>query len=251
MEPLYKDKLHPQYLQNNKFYKTVRDKIIKIVLDFIEEVKLNATIRDITLTGSLANFNYNKYSDLDVHIILNFEKVNADVSLVRDALDGKRFIWNLRHNIFLKGHEVELYFQDASDPHYATAIYSILRDKWIKEPVYDPPQGVDQKEIERKAYYINDTINRMVKTLNETKDKKEIQLINKKAKLIKDKIIKIRKEALAERGEFAFENLLFKRLRNEGVVEKIIDIINLSYDKLFMESKFLGGIAQYIKQELI
>jgi len=251
MEPLYKETLNPLFWKNNKFNNNIRNKLLKIALDFIKEVNLQAPIKDITLTGSLANFNYNKHSDLDVHIILDFTKVNNDINLVRDALDGKRFIWNLRHNIYFKGHEVELYFQNDSDPHYATAVFSILRDKWIKEPVYNPPENVDLKEVETKAFYINDTINRMVKALNETKDKKEIQLINKKAKLIKEKIISIRKRALAERGEFAFENLVFKKLRNEGVIEKIIEVINLSYDKLFMESKFLKGIAQYIKEQLL
>lgn len=251
MEPIYKDELNPKFWHNNKFDDNVRNKLIKIALDFLEEIKLDTSIKDITLTGSLANYNYNKYSDLDVHIILNFDKVNSDVNLVRDALDGKRFVWNLRHNIFIRDHEVELYFQNANDPHYATAIYSILRDKWLIEPTYNPPQSIDEKEIENKAFYINDTIDRMFKLLQETKDKNEIQLINKKAKLIKDKIIKVRKEALAERGEFAFENLLFKKLRNMDVLEKIIRLINASYDKLFMESKFLAGIANYIKRELV
>jgi hypothetical protein len=250
MEQIYKKTLSPLYWEKNKFNKEVRDKILKIVLDFLKEVDLDAPIKDVTLTGSLANFNYNKYSDLDVHIILNFTKINSDIDIVRDALDGKRFIWNLRHNIFLKGHEVELYFQHVDDPHYATAIYSILRDKWLKPPVYDPPQNINIEEIQKKAFYIEDNINRMEKALNETSEKKTIQLINKKAKLIKDKIIKVRKDALSQKGEFAFENLLFKKLRNDGVIEKIISIINLSYDKMFLESKFMAGIANFLKNHL-
>jgi predicted nucleotidyltransferase len=250
MGQLYKKTLNPKFWSNNQFDKTASDKILKIVLDFIKEVKLETPIKDITLTGSLANFNYNKYSDLDIHILLDFKKINQDKDLVRDALDGKRFIWNLRHNILLRGHEIELYFQDINDPHFATAVYSILRDKWLKEPVYDPPENVDVEGIKEKAFYINDTINRMFKRLGESSDKNEIQLINKKSKLLRDKIIKIRKEALAERGEFAFENLLFKKLRNDGAIERIINIINASYDKLFTESKFIAGIANFIKNHL-
>ena len=250
MEPLYKKTLNPKFWTNQQFDKSVTDKLLKIVLDFIKEVKLDTPIKDITLTGSLANFNYNKYSDLDIHILLDFKKINENADLVRDALDGKRFVWNIRHNIFIRGHEVELYFQDINDPHHATAIYSLLRDKWLKEPVYSPPENVDINAVNEKAFYIKDLVSRMINKLNETKDKQEIQLINKKAKSIKEKIIKIRKEALAERGEFAFENLLFKRLRNEGVIEKIIEVINASYDKLFTESKFIAGIANFFKNHL-
>jgi len=249
MEPLYKKTLNPKFWSNDQFDKDISDKILKIVLDFIKEVKLGIPIKDVTLTGSLANFNYNKYSDLDIHILLDFKKINENKDLVRDALDGKRFIWNLRHNILLRGHEIELYFQDINDPHYATAVYSILRNKWLKEPVYNPPVNVDVDGIREKAFYINDTINRMLKKLEESTDKDEIQLINKKSKLMRDKIIRIRKEALAERGEFAFENLLFKKLRNDGAIEKIINIINASYDKLFTESKFLTSIMKFLKEE--
>jgi hypothetical protein len=248
---LYKKQLNPLFWQNNIFNKDVSNKILKIALDFIKEVKLNAPIKDITLTGSLANFNYNKYSDLDVHIILDFTKIDPNKDLVRDALDGKRFIWNLRHNIFLKGHEVELYFQDSNDPHHSTAIYSLLKNKWVKEPSYNPPENVDIDGVERKAAGIKDTIDRMIRALESTTDREEIKLINQKAKIIKDKIIKIRKEALAERGEFAFENLVFKKLRNQGVIEDIIKIINASYDKMFIESKFLYSMYKFIKNELV
>ena len=102
MEPLYKKTLNPKFWSNNQFDKNIADKILKITLDFIKEVKLETPIKDITLTGSLANFNYNKYSDFDIHILLDFKKINDNVALVKDALDGKRFIWNLRHSIFLR-----------------------------------------------------------------------------------------------------------------------------------------------------
>ncbi len=104
MGPLYKKTLNPKFWSNDQFDKDISDKILKIVLDFIKEVKLETPIKDVTLTGSLANFNYNKYSDFDIHILLDFKKINENKDLVRDALDGKRFIWNLIHYIFLRGH---------------------------------------------------------------------------------------------------------------------------------------------------
>lgn len=246
----YKKILNPTYWKNKTFDKHVREKILNIVVDFIREVDLRVPIKDVTLTGSLANYNYNKYSDLDVHIILDFAKVDPNVDLVRDALDGKRFIWNLRHDIYLKGHEVELYFQDAKDPHHSTGIFSILRNKWLKEPQYNPPGDVNVEEVKSKVYYVADLVKRMEDVLNTTRDKNELKFLNKKGKLLKDKIIKIRKEALAEHGEFAFENLVFKMLRNEGIIERIIAIVNKSYDKMFMESKFLTRLSNFLKHDL-
>jgi hypothetical protein len=250
MEELYKKHLNPSVWKNDKMDPNIRKKLLRITSDFIKDTELNVPISDVILTGSLANYNYNKYSDYDVHILLNFSKINPNVDLVKDALNGKRFIWNIRHNIVLRGHEVEMYFQEKNEAHFATGIYSIIKNKWLVKPVYNPPENVDLREIERKTYYIKDTIDRMIKKLEETNDKEEISLINKKAIQIKDKIVKIRAAALKERGEFAEENLIFKRLRNEGYIEKIISIINASYDKQFLEKKFVNVINSYIEESL-
>jgi hypothetical protein len=52
---------------------------------------------------------------------------------------------------------------------------------------------------------------------------------------LKDKIQKMRKEGLAKGGEMSIGNLAFKKLRNEGYIEKLIDIISKSYDKIYTE----------------
>jgi hypothetical protein len=47
--------------------------------------------------------------------------------------------------------------------------------------------------------------------------------------------MKMRKEGLAERGEFSVENLVFKKLRNEGYIQNLIDLISRSYEKIYNE----------------
>jgi predicted nucleotidyltransferase len=249
MESIYKKSLNPSFWQNEKFNDGIRRKIIKIVSDFLKEIELDAPILDLVLTGSLANFNYNKYSDLDIHIIIDFEKINSDASLVKDMLDGKRFVWNLRHNIFLKGHEVEVYFEDKDEPHISSGIYSILKNSWIKKPVHAPPGDIDMQQLVVKTDFYTNLVNRMHDLLQQSSDKQDFKLIHNKAKRLKDKIIKIRKEALQQKGEFALENLLFKKLRNNNVIEKIINIINLSYDKFFMESLSFNKIVLNFTKE--
>lgn len=236
MESIYKRKLNPSYWKNGSFNKKIRKKILKIVADFLKEIDLNVPIIDIVLTGSLSNYNYNKYSDLDTHVIIDFEKINSDKELVKEMLDGKRFVWNLRHNIFLNGHEVEIYFEDKDEPHISSGIYSLLKNHWVKKPKYNPPSNIDTEQLEKKINFYTNLVQRMYSLLEQSDNKEDYKLIHNKAKKLKDKIIKIRKEALQKKGEFALENLIFKRLRNNDVIEKIINIINLSYDKFFMES---------------
>jgi hypothetical protein len=45
----------------------------------------------------------------------------------------------------------------------------------------------------------------------------------------------MRKEELAKGGEMAIGNLVFKKLRNSGYIEKLIDLISKSYDKIYTE----------------
>jgi predicted nucleotidyltransferase len=249
MEPIYKKELNPSFWQNNSFNSSIRRRILKIVSDFLKELELEVPIIDIRLTGSLANFNYNKFSDIDTHIIIDFSKINEDKDLVKDMLDGKRFVWNLRHNIFLKGHEVELYFEDRDEPHISSGIYSLLKNNWIKEPSYNPPENIDTEQLTSKVARYTDIINRMENLINETSDRQDLKLIHNKAKKLKDKIMKVRKEALEDRGEFALENLIFKKLRNNNTIEKLINVINMSYDKFFMESfSFNKVVGSYLKK---
>ena len=145
---IYNKDLNPKFWYNKKFDQGVRKKLLNIVNDFTAENTF--IIDDIQLTGSLANYNYNKHSDLDVHILLDFSNINDDTDLVKQALDGKRFVWNLRHNIVIRDHEVELYYQDTNEPHIASGLYSILKDEWLVEPTYDPP-SVDMNDVKKKA----------------------------------------------------------------------------------------------------
>ena len=128
-----------------------------------------------------------------------------------------------------------MYFENKGEPHAATGIYSLLRDKWVRQPDYNPPTKIDASELKQRVLRVTDQVRRLERKLRKTKDKQDVSLIYNKARRIKDKIMRVRKEALQESGEFAFENLLFKQLRNNGIIEKILDLINGSYDRFFME----------------
>jgi hypothetical protein len=52
---------------------------------------------------------------------------------------------------------------------------------------------------------------------------------------LKNKILEMRKEGLSRSGEFSVENLVFKKLRNEGYIEKIIELISKAYTNIYNE----------------
>ena len=52
----------------------IQKNLLKIAKDYYSELKLDIPILDITLTGSLANYNWSKYSDNSLYIIFDANK---------------------------------------------------------------------------------------------------------------------------------------------------------------------------------
>ena len=86
------------YLQPNVWYskETIRpevvNKLLMIAYDFFDSLKLKEVkIHDIILTGSLANYNWTDYSDIDLHIMIDYNEVDENLDLVKDYFDAKRY----------------------------------------------------------------------------------------------------------------------------------------------------------------
>ena len=249
----YNDTLHPQFWDDFEFKEDVLKPILKIVDDFVkDDAHISAEmVEDIQLTGSLANYNYSEYSDLDVHILLDFADINKDEEIVKRALDGKRFIWNLRHDIKFNGHEVELYFQDIHEPHVASGLFSLSGNRWIKKPKYEKPE-IDHEDVVKKANSFKKELDLLADVLDNISDEKEFSLINRRAKKLKEKIMRMRKEGLAGKGEFSVENLAFKTLRNDQTIARLNDLIIKSYDLMYSkeELKEKAGLEEWEKAML-
>tara|TARA_R110000772_G_scaffold261990_1_gene380831 strand:+ start:631 stop:1362 length:732 start_codon:yes stop_codon:yes gene_type:complete len=231
-EKFYNEQLHPRFWDNqNQLDPEARETLLRIAKDVSEQAGVENLITDVQLTGSLANYNYTDYSDLDVHMLLDFKDVNDDEDLVKSSLDGKRFIWNERHDITIGGVEVEVYFQDVDEPHMASGLYSLQEGKWLREPVYDPPE-VDAADVKTKAEQIERDIDRLEREVSgeSKKNLKSLQAITTK---IRKKISRMRKDSLDKDGEFGVGNLAFKSLRNSGHIGRIIDLDSKLYDMQF------------------
>ena len=49
----------------------VRTRLLEIANEFIDFLDVEIMVSDIILTGSLANYNWSKYSDFDIHILID------------------------------------------------------------------------------------------------------------------------------------------------------------------------------------
>ena len=214
--------------ENDQLKPEVAEKLLEIARQFISKTQgADAEIKDITFTGSLANYNYSMLSDIDLHILIEFEELNDDVELVKDYFNAVKALWNYLHDIRIKDYEVEVYVQDDNEPHFSSGIYSVMNNEWIKKPVPEEAD-VDNESITRKAESLMDQIDRALALME--KDKHEEA--HKRALKISEKLKKLRKAGLETAGEYSVENLAFKTLRNNGYLGKLSDLKRDAYDKM-------------------
>jgi len=217
----------------------VREKLLDIAKHFAEYLDIpDESIKDVTFTGSMANFHYGEKSDIDLHVIVDYKDIDDNIELVKKMLRAKKALYNDRHDITIKDREVELYPQDASEPHHSTAVYSVKDGEWITKPTLTHTK-VDNKIIRQKAENLIDKARLIINT-EEPYDKVE------RLEKFKDKIMKMRKAGLEKGGEFSVENLIFKELRNNGFLEALLNELNDSIDK----SLSLDEMEKYQRQSI-
>ena len=204
----------------------IKERLLKIAYEFYNFLDLPVPLEDIILTGSLANFNYTRYSDFDVHLLVNFQKINPDQNLVKEFFNAKNMIWGLKHDIKIEGFPVQLYVQDTSEKHHSKAIFSLKNNKWISKPVYEDFE-LDTDSLKSKIKKVIDKIEAL------DKYKPQPELLYVYAKDVKDQIINMRQSGLEKGGELSLENLAFKYLRNNRYIEKLKETITSSFDKIY------------------
>lgn len=227
--------LNPKIWPNGKINSRVRLKLLDIADDFFKTLKIGwLKPIDILLTGSMANYNWSKYSDFDLHLLLDFSEVDENVDFVHEYFTAKKKLWNEEHeNLMIYGFPVEVYVQDINENLISNGIYSLYKNKWIIEPSKDNLQslGQDKETIKSKAI---ETMKKIDALYNATFDinhgsdgEKLLAQIQKLITIIKG----IRKQSLTKGGEMAAGNIFFKILRRTGYIEKLFNAKTLAYDR--------------------
>ena len=100
-------KLNPKiwHLQNEKFmgnpegqkYKLnpkVREHLLEITNQFIDSFGIDVVIDDIIIRGSIASYNWSKYSDIDVHVLIDFDQFPPELrNLYSDFFYLKKVVY--------------------------------------------------------------------------------------------------------------------------------------------------------------
>jgi hypothetical protein len=216
--------LNPTLWDDGELKQPVQIALLRIAKAYWKFLGIDTRLDDVLVTGSQANYNYSKHSDIDLHLVVDYNDVECDMA-VDELFKTKRDLWKAEHDIDIYGIPVEVYVEDLNRP-AVSATYSIVKNMWIK-----PPQRMESKaEIDRierlcLAWMI------LITTRLATKELDQIRQV-------KDMLWSYRKQGLAIEGEMGVPNLVFKTLRNSGVTDMLLAAVRkLGDDDLSLEDQ--------------
>jgi predicted nucleotidyltransferase len=225
---LYNNSLCPDLWKKNPegsydMRPNIVDRLMEIANDFadeyLKESNIKLSVEDVVIIGSIANYNWNSYSDIDLHLVFDYSKLDMSEEDAFTMLSAIKTNWNKAHDIMIKGHDLEIGVQGVDQEVHSDAAYSVKNKKWISEPKMDSPK-FDKKSIKKKH--------------SQLKKKIELLLKNHDDDGLRDilaELYDMRQKGLDKSGEFSAENIVFKILRAQGYLDKIKEHANSVYDK--------------------
>lgn len=227
--------LHPKIWVNDKLNSRVRLRLLDIADDFIKEMAVDwIKPEDIVFTGSLANYNWSKYSDIDLHIMMDYSKVHDKKEMVEDYFSAKKEMWLNEHpNLKIYGFPVEVYVEDTANDNPSSGVYSLEKNEWIVEPDDFQDAKVNEKSVTTKAaQFINDA-DKLIDKLDKETVEPHAEKLTKQLEALFKKLRNLRAEGLASGGEMSSGNIIWKICRRMGCIEKIWKAINSAYDRIY------------------
>ena len=217
---IYNSILNPEiWATENAIKPDVLNKLLTIANTFYKDTDLNVPLENIYFLGSTAGYNWTPTSDIDLHLVVDFSKIDPNEELVKNYVDGLKSKWNENHNIRIGNHPVEVYIQDIKEVNRSQAVYSLMKNEWVKKPKIEDIQ-IDKDAITKKYKQYVSFISTAIKEQN----------LDKLKRLVK-RLYEMREAGLSKSGEYSTENLVFKLLRSTGYVNQLKDTITNMTDK--------------------
>ena len=241
--------LNPKLWVGAKLKPKLHESFMKIANHFYDFLEINAPILDVIIIGSNANYNWTEFSDIDLHVVINYLEVGNNVHLVNDFLHAKKSIWNSNYPLTYNGINIELYAQDSNaNLHASVGIYSVMQQKWLHQPNSEIV-SIDDDAIQQKADPLKYEIDKL---------KQKDPELESKIKDILVRLNRMRKAGLVASGEYSIENLAFKYLRNTGRIERLKELLHfntmkqLSIDPMLHEVNApTGGVVDNVSKEIV
>ena len=211
--------LNPKIWDHDRLKSEVRGALLRMAEDFIDFVGVPFEVLDIVITGGNVNFTYTNDSDIDLHIIADFDQVQCDRE-VAELFDSKRLLYKRQHHLEIHGIPVELYIEDHRIPATSAGLFSVANEEWLNRPNHIQPK-YNHVELDHMVAVWTKILQRAIMT-------GDLQTCRKALKLLRQ----YRKKGLATAaGEFSIPNLVYKSLRNDQVIDGMTRLIDRLHDQ--------------------
>lgn len=224
------DTLNPKLFEGNELKEEVKKALLKVVDAFVEDLKesdVDIKVKDAVIIGSNVNYNYTKDSDIDLHIIADSKDSKYPGELLTLLYSAYRSIFNKNYDITIKGIPCEVYVELDEVHGISNGIYS-LYNGWLKEPEQKNVPELDEEsfnklfnEWEDKYFALLDEIGITPEEMLALKETKEDLEASEKVYDFIEDIYELRKDSIANEGEFGLGNLVFKEFRNLGYLDAL------------------------------
>jgi hypothetical protein len=209
----YHKELNPKLWNDFELKPEVRAKLLQFAEVWREFAKIpKSAVKEVIMLGGNANYNYTDLSDIDVHLVVNKSEIAKDNPLLDDYLQDKKQMWTMAHKITILGYGLEPYAQDVSVEYpKEQGVYSLTNNEWLAKPEFVGDDMLKDPYLKKKVKFYMKMIDDMIKN--------HVDLDS--VKHFKEKLRDMRGAAIKRGGEFSFENLVFKELRNQGYLDKL------------------------------
>jgi hypothetical protein len=205
----FNDELNPRIWQGSRMRPEVRRKLLAIAKDFKQSLGLtDLEVKDITVSGSNAGYTYTPHSDIDLHLVVDIPQADSS-EVYRELFNAKKYQYNDEHNLVIGGYPVELYVENANEPPVSQGMFSVLANDWINIP-RKRKSTVNDNAVKSKYELMKHRVESAIAS-------EDIKQLTKTAARIKQ----MRQAGLAKNGELGPENLAYKILRTQGLIEKL------------------------------
>ena len=246
---MIKNNLPPKFsVEKNDEYQLsskVRLRLLDIADDFIDELSVDwVKPKDIIFTGSLANFNWSRYSDVDIRILYDFKKIYKKPEFVDDYFKAKKEVWLKNHKkLKIYGYPIEISVEDSNENNPSSGRYSLESNRWLTEPNDFQDSSLNTAYIKKFAAKIMTEIDDIEQKINNETDTHKIELLGDKVEKIFKRLKNIRNEGLNSRQkEMSSGNIIYKLIRRMKYLDKIWKIANKAYDNInsLKEKKYIN-----------
>lgn len=229
-----KTELCPKMWHGFKLKSVVRNRLLKIAKDFYKTLKIDVKLVDVLYMGSTAAYNWSKYSDIDLHLLIDYKNFESeDEDLIKNYFTAKKNEWNNKHeNLSLFGFPIEVYVQGVDEENASNGVFSLRYNRWNKIPKCDDIKMNQAAIKELSSSWIN-TIDKLYYVFdNYCESIDDFIKLKKKVDYLWDVITKGRKVGLKREGEGSLENIAFKVLRRTEDLGRLKDLKTAIYDKI-------------------